>query len=98
MEVFSRLEDRLIEAVKHMRDELSKLDDPPSYFDLEISVTGRVMDGELEVKFILQSGSYDKKTEGGSLENTFNAVSYTHLRAHETPEHLVCRLLLEKKK
>ena len=25
-------------------------------------------------------------------------VSYTHLRAHETPEHLVCRLLLEPKK
>ena len=24
-------------------------------------------------------------------------VSYTHLRAHETPEQLVCRLLLEKK-
>src|SRR5674536_51064 len=24
-------------------------------------------------------------------------VSYTHLRAHETPEHLVCRLLLEQK-
>ena len=27
-----------------------------------------------------------------------HSVSYTHLRAHETPEHLVCRLLLEKKK
>ena len=26
------------------------------------------------------------------------AVSYTHLRAHETLEHLVCRLLLAKKK
>eukprot|EP00826_Nyctotherus_ovalis_P062762 TRINITY_DN9136_c0_g1_i6.p1 TRINITY_DN9136_c0_g1~~TRINITY_DN9136_c0_g1_i6.p1 ORF type:complete len:288 (+),score=52.94 TRINITY_DN9136_c0_g1_i6:130-993(+) len=26
------------------------------------------------------------------------AVSYTHLRAHETSLHLVCRLLLEKKK
>ena len=25
-------------------------------------------------------------------------VSYTHLRAHETRRHLVCRLLLEKKK
>src|SRR5665254_15073 len=25
-------------------------------------------------------------------------VSYTHLRAHATPEHLVCRLQLEKKK
>ena len=32
-------------------------------------------------------------TAGGS-----DSVSYTHLRAHETPEHLVCRLLLEKKK
>src|SRR5678816_3154357 len=26
----------------------------------------------------------------------YRPVSYTHLRAHETPEHLVCRLLLEK--
>ena len=26
------------------------------------------------------------------------SVSYTHLRAHETTLHLVCRLLLEKKK
>eukprot|EP00658_Telonema_sp_P-2_P007134 TRINITY_DN12660_c0_g1_i1.p1 TRINITY_DN12660_c0_g1~~TRINITY_DN12660_c0_g1_i1.p1 ORF type:complete len:648 (+),score=105.34 TRINITY_DN12660_c0_g1_i1:459-2402(+) len=32
------------------------------------------------------------------LEPPPSAVSYTHLRAHETPEHLVCRLLLEKKK
>eukprot|EP00831_Metopus_contortus_P022230 TRINITY_DN20128_c0_g1_i2.p1 TRINITY_DN20128_c0_g1~~TRINITY_DN20128_c0_g1_i2.p1 ORF type:complete len:125 (+),score=32.92 TRINITY_DN20128_c0_g1_i2:183-557(+) len=29
---------------------------------------------------------------------SFHAVSYTHLRAHETSLHLVCRLLLEKKK
>ena len=29
---------------------------------------------------------------------TFAAVSYTHLRAHETVLDLVCRLLLEKKK
>ena len=28
----------------------------------------------------------------------FEAVSYTHLRAHETDSYLVCRLLLEKKK
>ena len=27
---------------------------------------------------------------------SLQTVSYTHLRAHETPEHLVCRLLLEK--
>ena len=31
------------------------------------------------------------------LPNTA-AVSYTHLRAHETDSYLVCRLLLEKKK
>src|SRR5674476_1482842 len=28
----------------------------------------------------------------------YRAVSYTHLRAHETGRNLVCRLLLEKKK
>src|SRR5678815_3935739 len=33
----------------------------------------------------------DRRSDG------FRPVSYTHLRAHETPEHLVCRLLLEKK-
>src|SRR5450756_2661842 len=32
---------------------------------------------------------------GGSAPR---AVSYTHLRAHETRHDLVCRLLLEKKK
>ena len=30
--------------------------------------------------------------------SSFSAVSYTHLRAHETVLDLVCRLLLEKKK
>ena len=33
----------------------------------------------------------------GSVAST-KAVSYTHLRAHETDSYLVCRLLLEKKK
>src|SRR5678815_5822337 len=36
--------------------------------------------------------------EFGSPADRLLTVSYTHLRAHETPEHLVCRLLLEKKK
>jgi len=34
------------------------------------------------------------ETAGGTVV----AVSYTHLRAHETEADLVCRLLLEKKK
>ncbi|GAB5815326.1 hypothetical protein JMUB7543_28470 [Staphylococcus aureus] len=35
---------------------------------------------------------------GGALRNPGEnpSVSYTHLRAHETSAHLVCRLLLEK--
>ena len=41
---------------------------------------------------------------GKEVDNTIErlvgiiAVSYTHLRAHETVLDLVCRLLLEKKK
>ena len=34
----------------------------------------------------------------GSTPIGIYAVSYTHLRAHETDSYLVCRLLLEKKK
>ena len=33
-----------------------------------------------------------------ALKSGASAVSYTHLRAHETDSYLVCRLLLEKKK
>ena len=33
----------------------------------------------------------------GLFQHDVNAVSYTHLRAHETVLDLVCRLLLEKK-
>src|SRR5674536_401397 len=42
--------------------------------------------------------SFDFVTQLTIFHFCFWAVSYTHLRAHETPEHLVCRLLLEKKK
>eukprot|EP00658_Telonema_sp_P-2_P037579 TRINITY_DN27024_c0_g1_i1.p1 TRINITY_DN27024_c0_g1~~TRINITY_DN27024_c0_g1_i1.p1 ORF type:complete len:169 (-),score=58.40 TRINITY_DN27024_c0_g1_i1:35-541(-) len=40
----------------------------------------------------------DLDVRKSSSLHTSDTVSYTHLRAHETPEHLVCRLLLEKKK
>ena len=36
-------------------------------------------------------------TVAGERGSTDTAVSYTHLRAHETKANLVCRLLLEKK-
>src|SRR5678815_5256547 len=37
-------------------------------------------------------GLYTQGDGGGTRGE--ETVSYTHLRAHETPEHLVCRLLL----
>src|SRR5664279_3796913 len=40
------------------------------------------------------SGQVPSKVIG---RGAFQAVSYTHLRAHETDSYLVCRLLLEKK-
>eukprot|EP00658_Telonema_sp_P-2_P004948 TRINITY_DN1184_c0_g1_i1.p1 TRINITY_DN1184_c0_g1~~TRINITY_DN1184_c0_g1_i1.p1 ORF type:complete len:300 (-),score=100.31 TRINITY_DN1184_c0_g1_i1:20-919(-) len=56
---------------------------------------------ELELENVLDRNIED--LSGGELQRfaigvVFVPVSYTHLRAHETPEHLVCRLLLEKKK
>ena len=40
----------------------------------------------------------DPAVATGPFVTTAIAVSYTHLRAHETVLDLVCRLLLEKKK
>src|SRR5450756_831765 len=40
----------------------------------------------------------DCKGDIAIVHNGIIAVSYTHLRAHETRHDLVCRLLLEKKK
>ena len=45
-----------------------------------------------------QGGGLSGQADAISLGCAKAPVSYTHLRAHETPEHLVCRLLLEKKK
>eukprot|EP00828_Plagiopyla_frontata_P033139 TRINITY_DN4304_c0_g1_i1.p3 TRINITY_DN4304_c0_g1~~TRINITY_DN4304_c0_g1_i1.p3 ORF type:complete len:130 (+),score=28.45 TRINITY_DN4304_c0_g1_i1:407-796(+) len=44
-------------------------------------------------KFIAQLMKHNYPNEYAII-----AVSYTHLRAHETGRNLVCRLLLEKKK
>ena len=42
---------------------------------------------------------YEKHEEfKKTIQELYESVSYTHLRAHETSQDLVCRLLLEKKK
>ena len=58
-----------------------------------------------EIRSKLSFYHLDKLKEGEYVlvywqgkEYPYVAVSYTHLRAHETVLDLVCRLLLEKKK
>ena len=46
---------------------------------------------------VLIVNTYSIKIDKTGMKNDSNAVSYTHLRAHETGRNLVCRLLLEKK-
>src|SRR5680860_615794 len=48
--------------------------------------------GDLAVNGVQVSARATDLTTGRVL---FSAVSYTHLRAHETDSYLVCRLLLE---
>ena len=53
------------------------------------------LSSELERQYISQ-GRYGAKVEVSSEDlerNRVKSVSYTHLRAHETPEHLVCPLM-----
>ena len=57
----------------------------------------------IQININCRSNSYSRRSCGCTTKSiagsySIGAVSYTHLRAHETPEHLVCRLLLEKKK
>ena len=73
-----------------------------SVVDLHSLVLGWYDDRDLfhKVGYLIAVGrSFEEivALSGGKGRTAFEAVSYTHLRAHETPEHLVCRLLLEKK-
>src|SRR5665648_763846 len=54
--------------------------------------------GDLDWVFFVNSGSEAMETAQKIAVQYWRAVSYTHLRAHETRHDLVCRLLLEKKK
>ena len=81
------------------------LKDKPEWMEFNRSsevISGRAGDN---VKMTPQMITQYKKNEITGFLTTESrsgaiakAVSYTHLRAHETRHDLVCRLLLEKKK
>ena len=84
---------------------------PPPKSGLKVSITLIFLKVHDTFVFLLHFNSifsqnnysviYEADSKGevisGNLEELV-AVSYTHLRAHETRHDLVCRLLLEKKK
>ena len=54
---------------------------------------------KIQHRALIRQGRGDEFQQGlGKIRGDVGAVSYTHLRAHETVLDLVCRLLLEKKK
>ena len=57
-------------------------------------------DGDEQISILYKNGVIKSisKVENTLITAELLAVSYTHLRAHETVLDLVCRLLLEKKK
>src|SRR5678815_577372 len=77
-------------------------------FEMKVDDIDRARDISNEISAMLANGLYHTMDWEELNHGLFtalriqqigmSAVSYTHLRAHETPEHLVCRLLLEKKK
>ena len=72
------------------------------YFLLKMLLTGKYRRSFLQKLGLRQSHFLENIGPGPRLwmhaVSVGEAVSYTHLRAHETVLDLVCRLLLEKKK
>eukprot|EP00658_Telonema_sp_P-2_P037804 TRINITY_DN27176_c0_g1_i1.p1 TRINITY_DN27176_c0_g1~~TRINITY_DN27176_c0_g1_i1.p1 ORF type:complete len:143 (+),score=40.73 TRINITY_DN27176_c0_g1_i1:1-429(+) len=92
--------------IKQCHDQASKCHDQVSQHHDQVSDTDQVSQchSKRVAQLILRTAGLEGVGELPILEmlallqGSTYAVSYTHLRAHETPEHLVCRLLLEKKK
>src|SRR5664280_3151041 len=62
----------------------------------DMGITTSSREGDRFVQGVLR-GKFSSASPPG-IATLPRAVSYTHLRAHETVLDLVCRLLLEKKK
>src|SRR5659263_226975 len=64
-----------------------------------IYVQGIMLTGSVPTGFgVATSEDIVKSLKDANEDEGVKAISYTHLRAHETRHDLVCRLLLEKKK
>ena len=85
------------DALKQSRSHLV----PCAFDDVDLNTYIGKVNGVEEVSLPVHLSRFNCRNNQlaqlGLAQDGFEAVSYTHLQAHETPEHLVCRLLLEKK-
>eukprot|EP00658_Telonema_sp_P-2_P065124 TRINITY_DN54453_c0_g1_i2.p1 TRINITY_DN54453_c0_g1~~TRINITY_DN54453_c0_g1_i2.p1 ORF type:complete len:458 (+),score=95.02 TRINITY_DN54453_c0_g1_i2:163-1536(+) len=100
----------LLATLRPLMDDLTPINEPqdplplpsqPATSDLEYWADAVGTCGLAPYFYTLDSAKYGRSKLVRAITPVSDglvAVSYTHLRAHETPEHLVCRLLLEKKK
>src|SRR5664279_1800235 len=68
---------------------------PRDLFDIRLLLANEGLTASLKQAFLAYLISHQRPMEE-LLAPNLKAVSYTHLRAHETDSYLVCRLLLEK--
>ena len=68
-----------------------------AYIDAQVQMHTMVLD-MITTQMLPAAQNPELKAELEAMRGAIEAVSYTHLRAHETVLDLVCRLLLEKKK
>src|SRR5450756_76099 len=91
---------RQTSRTRELRERLELLQQRGNFF---LDLDDQLRIAELHPQFVAltchQRQLLDFFTSRVSFGTTlFRAVSYTHLRAHETRHDIVCRLLLEKKK
>ena len=75
-----------ISALEKMRAELTKLDDEgslPSWWTNKVAIAVDKLDGMADY-LDTQVEHHQKDAEGNPIPHDDEAVSYTHLRAHET--------------
>ena len=84
-----------VSEISAMLDVLSlSVQKQPEYLNVEETGDTYFENALLKAK----AAALETKTWALADDSGLEAVSYTHLRAHETGRKLVCRLLLEKKK
>lgn len=64
----SDFEKATVEVVKGIRTILAADDNGPNYFEFTIKATGRVRDGEVEIKFSLGENGYTNNVSGDKVE------------------------------